>query len=258
MDQTTVVIHIRNQDPLNVSATRLTADSSVFRYLVDDLQLTELEIEDFEPDTVILFIALLEDKKLGELKDNQFRELHKLSVVFAVRWLTDQARSWLQQQISILEVPTDQNRTLYLFEECLYIFDKWGIEMFIDMLTLKLVQLQSDNRDFIQEYVRQHSFLSLSRTQISSILKLAYNMNTLYFLDILLEQIQGTSTLEDNVKYLIQNINLALCFEQNEDECSELFSKLANLPGIKTQHLMLITNLLTESIRKNQGIYLQD
>ena len=85
MDQKTVVIHIRNQDPLNVSATRLTADSSVFRYLVDDLQLTELEIEDFEPDTVILFITLLEDKKLGELEDNQFRELHKLSVVFAVR-----------------------------------------------------------------------------------------------------------------------------------------------------------------------------
>ena len=103
----TVLIKIKDHDPLNVSANRLTSDSGVFTRLIYNLGLTVIEIEDFEPEIVILFLTLLEDKKLDEIEDSQFRELHKISTVFKIYWLVEDCRNWLCLKIRRLPLPPD-------------------------------------------------------------------------------------------------------------------------------------------------------
>ena len=135
-NERTVLIKIKDHDPLNVCATRLTADSSVFSRLIDDLGLTEIEIEDFEPDVVILFLTLLEDKNLDEIEDSQFRELHKISAAFKVCWLVKDCRNWLCSKIQHFSLPPDRNLMLYLFEECLFIVKKWNVKRPMNLLVV--------------------------------------------------------------------------------------------------------------------------
>lgn len=93
MQEQTVVIKVKDGDLLNVSKYRLIADSNIFRYLLEELGLEQLEIEDFSVDIVTVFLTLLEDKQLRDIEKSQFRELHKLSVVFEVMWLKNNCQN---------------------------------------------------------------------------------------------------------------------------------------------------------------------
>ena len=64
MSGKTFLIKIRGENPLHASTALLTKDSSVFQHLVHDLNQTELELEDFTPDIVKLFIKILADTTL--------------------------------------------------------------------------------------------------------------------------------------------------------------------------------------------------
>ena len=100
MQEQTVVIKVKDGDLLNVSKYRLIADSNIFRYLVEELGLEQLEIEDFSVDIVTVFLTLLEDKQLRDIDKSQFRELHKLSVVFEVMWLKNNCQKWLKSKMT--------------------------------------------------------------------------------------------------------------------------------------------------------------
>ena len=88
-----VIILMKNEDPLCVEKERLTKNSVFIGDLIDDEN--QLEMNDFEPDMVALFLTLLEDENLTELQSSQFRELHKMATVFRVTWLKQECRNWL-------------------------------------------------------------------------------------------------------------------------------------------------------------------
>ena len=68
MEEQNIVIKIRDGDPLLVSKDRLTAESRMFRYLIEELKYDALEMDDFTPEAVTLFLTLLEDKQNERLK----------------------------------------------------------------------------------------------------------------------------------------------------------------------------------------------
>ena len=77
-------VTIKTRDGIEtVAAQILTANSSVFSKLIKQLGLREIEIEDFHPDTVRIFLSLIEEIELDDIERQHFRELHKLSVVYA-------------------------------------------------------------------------------------------------------------------------------------------------------------------------------
>ena len=65
MNEDTVLIKIRDGDPLCVSIKRLTTDSKVFRRFILELRYDEIEMDDFSSDAVALFLSLLEDRSLS-------------------------------------------------------------------------------------------------------------------------------------------------------------------------------------------------
>ena len=228
----TVLIKIKDHDPLNVSATRLTSDSGVFTRLIYNLGLTEIEIEDFEPDIVILFLTLLEDKKLDEIEDSQFRELHKISTVFKVYWLVEECRTWLCLKIRRLPLPPNYNLLFFLFEECLFIVKKWDVKRPMNLLVSKLVT--SDNGDFITRYVKDLS--DMKTIQLDYLLKLAGTDSSI-FVDIINKDLENKQSLTDNQRYLMKNINFRQI--RNKQKYGDLFERIANLPNITKDDLRL-------------------
>ena len=76
-----IVVKVRDQDPLAVKPDLLTANSPVFSKLINELSQTEIEMEDFDTEIVVLFMTLLdsEEKEVKIIESQHFRELHKIT-----------------------------------------------------------------------------------------------------------------------------------------------------------------------------------
>ena len=167
MQEQTVVIKVKDGDLLNVSKYRLIADSNIFRYLLEELGLEQLEIEDFSVDIVTVFLTLLEDKQVRDIEKSQFRELHKLSVVFEVMWLKNNCQKWLNCKMTRDKAMKDEEK-FYLLEECFYIQKKWGQSDLMNTLLSTLVH--QDNSTIIAMYMPEFDKLEPMKLDVMLIL----------------------------------------------------------------------------------------
>ena len=251
MEVETIIIKIKDGDPLLVSKARLTKDSRMFRYLIEELKYDELDLEDFSTETVSLFLTLLDDRQLGEIEDGIFRELHKIAKVFEVDWLRESCCGWLKCRMDSI---AEDNDIKFLFDECWYILKKWEDKEMTNELVSSLVL--KDNSSFISDYMSDLD--NLETGQIDSLVKLGRS-NTDHFLQIILRTLSGQKDLNEKVRYLLGNINLALCCERNEELYLEVFEVISNLSGItvadlkSTQQLTLETIRLTSSRREKRN-----
>ncbi|XP_063680759.1 uncharacterized protein LOC134816024 isoform X2 [Bolinopsis microptera] len=66
-----IIIKVKESDPLHalcVDKKRLTQDSRVFREMIEEQFREEIDMTDFEPDTVRLFLTLLEDRQVDDIE----------------------------------------------------------------------------------------------------------------------------------------------------------------------------------------------
>ena len=237
----TIIIKIKDGDPLLVSKQRLLPDSRVFRYLITELKYEEIEMDDFRTETVILFLAVLDDKKLEEIEEPMFREIHKVGVVFEVNWLRDDCRRWLKSKIDSAE---EDREKVFVLEECWFILKKWEDRD----LTNKLVSTLShkDNSTFISDYMSDIDKLEFG--QIDIILDLG-GCDTYTFLMIILHNVTGQTTLSKNVKYVLENMNLVSCCELNEELYYKVMETISDLPEITVTDLRTVVRLLANTAR---------
>ena len=155
MEEKLIVVKIKDGDPLCVEKERLTKNSKFLKHLIDELHFYEIEMDDFDPDVVALFLANLDDKQVNELQESQFRELHRMTVVFEVEWLKESCRNWLFSRFDSKETEHSFKEILFAFEECLYVLRKWedqGKDM-IEILISKLVV--KDVSEFVSWYLKE-------------------------------------------------------------------------------------------------------
>ena len=245
MEEDMILITIRDADPIHVDKKTLTESGTVFKHLLEDLSQKQLEIEDFAPDTVKLFVKCLEEKSVENIEFLHFRELHKLSVVFDVVWLIDDSRSWLKRRIAEADNSTDNSLKIFLFQESFYIYNKWNLNEFMNSLALKLRFME--NSSMLSHFFRD--FESLKTNQLYYLLHLA-GSNTRIILEIIIQQININQALDDNTRYLLQNINLPLCLEQDEELYDDLFRKLSQASNITNDDLKIALGLSNETTKQ--------
>ena len=239
MEEQYIVIKIRDGDPLLVSKDRLTAESRMFRYLIEELKYDALEMDDFTPEAVTLFLTLLEDKQFVEIEDHMYKEIHKLSRVFEVEWLKGSCISWLRSRINSATETADKAFTL---NESWYIFIKWEDK---DMLNeLKSCLVVQDNSAFISEYMSNVD--RLEEGQIDLMLTLG-GSNSDLFLQTIMQNLTGHRKLQDKIKYLLQNMNLAFCSERNEELYYHVFEDISNLPEISVADMQFSVKLMSDT-----------
>ena len=244
MVEQTVVIKIKDGDPLLVSKGRLTADSRKLRYLIDELNYDVVEMDDFETETVSLFLSVLDDKKLKEIEKPMFREIHKMGVVFEVDWLKEDCRSWLGENIESAKEDRDK---VFTFNECWFIVKKW--EEWGMMNKLLSALYPQDNSTFISDYMSNIDKLECG--QIDLMLDLG-GSDTKTFLMIIQQNLTRQTTLNKNVKYLLHNMNLALCSEVNEELYLEIMKKMTELQDISNTDLRFVTQLMIDTAKSVQ------
>ena len=237
----TVLIKIKTGERIVVPKRRLTADSSKFKELFDTLKFDEHEIDDFSPEAVEIFLALLDSKVLLDLERRMFRELHKLAVVFEVGWLIDSCQSWLKKNMNITSTKEEK---ISLFEECWYIFDRLNDEEMMNEMVS--VYAHEDNSLLLTHYLSDISKLETGK--IDALLRLG-GVDTNIFLKSILQNLEGKNELNPNVKHLLNGMNLASCSERNQNLYLEVLDTISNLPDISKSDLRFIQKLMSDTAR---------
>ena len=213
---------------LTVNRDILTADSDVFRRLINDLCQTEIEMKDFAPDNVRLFMKQLENKAVDVIKKSHFRELHKLYMVFGVCWLAEHSRSWLKYvTVRAFTDEPEYESQVFVFEESLYIFKKWNnIDLISHLITL--VRFRDSSEHFIKEFMR--NITPLETAQLQFLLLLA-GSNAKVILESIIKHLKNRSlkSLDANTWFLVQNLNMAHCFKTCPDLTYRMFEMFADL-----------------------------
>ena len=238
-----ISLKIRDGEPLLVVKTRLTAESRMFRYLIDDLNYSELEMDDFSPEAVNLFITILleEFQRTILIKHDLFRDTHKLAVVFEVDWIKSDCRNLLREEMKSIKSYED---TRFLFEECYFIFRKWKERNLIDSFISWLTTRQSSL--FISKYMSDIRNMEQGKLNILLILG---GSNTDLFLEILLKHLEKFKYLGSKAKFLLNKMNLAFCCEQNPEMYLKLFDTISELPEISVSDMRFTHRIRSETAR---------
>ena len=243
MNSQIISLKIRDGEPLLVVKTRLIAESRMFRHLIDELNYDELEMDDFSPEAVNLFITILleEFQRTILIKHDLFRDTHKLAVVFEVDWIKSDCQSLLREEMKSIKSYED---TCFLFEECYFIFTKWKernlIDSFISWLMMKKSTL------FISKYMSDLRNLEQGKLNILLILG---GSNTDLFLKILLKNLEKSKCLGIEAKFLLNKMNLAFCCEQNAEMYLRLFDTISELSELSVSDLRFTHQIRSETAR---------
>ena len=236
-----IVIVLKDGSEFEVSKQTLITAGKKFRYLIEELNQNELLFDDFSAEIVGLFITLLDDMELKEVHNNQFRELNKLSTVFEVEWLRASCKNWLEGKIN--SAKTKKEKT-YVFEECLYILRKWKQRGEMDSLLSKLAN--QDNKSFLSQYMVDLN--GLDKIQLNLMLKIG-GSDTEFFLRMIISNLEGKTELHQNVKHLLEHMNLALCFENNQQLYFDVCEAIEKLSEISTEDMRFVFQLTTETMK---------
>ena len=164
-----VIIKVRDQDPLTANRTILTANSPVFNRLINEFLQTEIDMEDFDTEVVVLFLVYLasDNKRIDFVERQHFRELHKMIIVFEVEWMRRECHRYFRRLIRCYGTITGLNEhrpingpnsfeftrkdwkfedSMVVLEECKFMVSRWGsrFQKFIDLFvySFKLIKVQ--------------------------------------------------------------------------------------------------------------------
>ena len=187
---------------------------------------------------MFIFLAALEEGIIVDIRDDDFREIHKLCKTFQVKWLVKHCQVWLKVKIDDMDCDTGFEEKLFAFEECRYILNKWRENHFMNQFISKFLSLK--DTEFISQFLEDLE--NVKHQQIDLMLKLG-GRNGKVFLEIILKSIEGKQSLGENTKYLLKQLNLPLCFEQNESLYHEMFEKCSLLPQLQMEDQKFLLQL---------------
>ena len=241
-----VKIIVSNRDPIVISKQTLVKGSSVFSKIFLECGDSEHDMTDFSPEIVEKFLKLLEEKQIVEIRETEFKELHKIAVVFNVGWLINSCRHWLIYKIRNIGETIHFEPLEFLFKESYYIYSKWDLAQFLEALIFEV--RFKDTSSSLLRYLRKN-YDQTTKDQFKFLLYLA-GSNTSTFLGVINERIQGQEYLDDRTRYLLKHMNLTLCVQQNEGMYHEMCRRISEMRELSDEDCRVLFKLTTQATRE--------
>ena len=131
-----------------------------------------------------------------------------------------------------------------MFEESWFIIKKWGDKEMVDKLVPTLAHKY--NSSFISDYMSDLDELEFG--QIDIMLDLG-GSDTKTFLMMILNNVSGHTKLSKNVKYVVENMNLVLCYELNKELYLQVVETISDMSEISVSDLKFVNKLITNTAR---------
>ena len=245
-----VLVRVRSKKLYAVENSNiLTVESEVLNDLINGQGKHEIDMVNFEPETVVLFISALEEKVLDPIDDTHFHDLLRLSVEFKVRWLIKECHKHFatkireQEQRCLLE-GWDYKEMGSIWEECKFMVNQWGDPylVFVDLFVKTAKELNSSGHvKFVEGFVKK----GMTPLEINVILRSAEISTIGFIMKELLRNIESNNQLTEMAKLLLENLNMPLC----KVHCREDFTKMVQIVSnrfltMNTEDLKLIFDVV--------------
>ena len=244
-----VVIKMRDNREMKANSLILSYNSTVFRHMFADLEISTVDMDDFNADTVVTFLEALYGGVVTVTKEI-FRDMNKLAFVFKVTWISSRCETFFSSAFIEDFAGSAFNEVNFWFEEALYIRNKIKDAGFVDRYVDKLSNVSNLATDFVEQYMNLN-FPDLTSDTLHIMIQIAGKGN-LVFLRIVNKNIvsQGMK-FDESSRYLLENIDLVSCMEQDitlyEEVFEILFEKVEN---ISASDMKMIMKLYREAIKQ--------
>ena len=221
----------------------LSLNSPVIDDLTTNLHLTSLEAEDFSREAVDCFIEASYTGEIEAVTVGNFRDVNKMSRVFDVSWLVARCEKYFVSYLDKLDSESSYPDILFAVEEAVYLLSTVKKRDFLDLVVKKMCCISITRRDsFMKEYL--NDFINSSKFKIdASIAIVKSDVNVLIEIVLLHLEQQGNLRLDDNTRYLLKNVNLAICHQKSPDLHTKLYSVLANLQSVGKEDFQLLLEI---------------
>ena len=221
----------------------LSLNSPVIDDLTTNLHLTSLEAEDFSREAVDCFIEASYTGEIEAVTVGNFRDVNKMSRVFDVSWLVARCEKYFVSYLDKLDSESSYPDILFAVEEAVYLLSSVKKRDFLDLVVKKMCCIATTRRDsFMKEYL--NDFINLSKYKIdASIAIVKSDVQVLIEIVILHLEQQGNLSLDDNTRYLLKSVNLAVCHQKSPELHTKLYSVLANLQSVGKEDFQLLLEI---------------
>ena len=228
----------------------LSLNSPVIDDLTTNLHLTSLEAEDFSREAVDCFIEASYTGEIEAVTVGNFRDVNKMSRVFDVSWLVARCEKYFVSYLDKLDSESSYPDILFAVEEAVYLLSSVKKRDCLNLVVKKMCCISVTRRDsFMKEYL--NDFINSSKFKIdASIAIVKTDVPVLIEIVILHLDQQGNLSLDDNTRYLLKNVNLAICHQKSPDLHTKLYSVLASLQSVGKEDFQLLLEITKQLTSK--------
>ena len=190
--------------------------------------------------------CFIEASYTGEIEAvtvGNFRDVNKMSRVFDVSWLVARCEKYFVSYLDKLDSESSYPDNLFAVEEAVYLLSTVKKRDFLNLVVLKMCCFATTRRDsFMKEYL--NDFINSSKFKIdASIAIVKSDVQVLIEIVILHLEQQGNLSLDDNTRYLLKSVDLAICHQKSPDLHTKLYSVLANLQSVGKEDFQLLLEI---------------
>ena len=147
-----LTLNLKDGKTSRANSLILSFNSPIIENLVATLDLTSLDMQDFEETAVDCFVDCLYTGEVELLEKPVFREVNKMAAVFEVLWLTARCGEYFRGLVDAVE-PEKYEDLLFLFNEAKYVFTSLKERALLDAAIEKIGSVKCKVL-FIKNYER--------------------------------------------------------------------------------------------------------
>ena len=219
---------------VRASSVILSFNSPVIDHMTTTLHMTSVDMLEFSEAAVQLFVDAAYSGTPEGMNRQVFRDINKIASVFEVTWLVGKCAEYFTEVAESVKIPS-YTELLYLFEEAAFVFENLKNKDFLKISINKIEKLNW-KQEFIEKYLENADRLStqkldmvieLAGCEVECVVQTVSNQ----LLEVL--KVQGSINIPVSCEYLLDNLNLSLCFTSNRVLFDQLFATLEGLPDEK-------------------------
>ena len=238
----------------------LSLNSPVIDELTTNLHQTSLEADDFSREAVDCFVECTYTGEIEAVNLGNFRDVNKMSRVFQVSWLVAKCEKYFVSCLDRLDSESSYSDMLFVVEEAVYLMSAIKSRDFLDLVVTqmnkisaacrKIASISVTKRDyFIKEYLADLSQASLHKIDACIAIVQSDHHVLVELLILHLKQVENKS-LDSKSRYLLNNLDIAMCFEKKPEVHAELFSALEKLTEVTNEDLQVFVSIYKQMSSK--------
>ena len=240
---------LKGEHKLPVSSEVLCWNSPVFTRIIEELELTSHEMDDFEHDAVEFFVECLYTGISKTLHASIFREIYKMTHVFSISWLAGQCINFFEDLLK----NEFELYSHFLFWEADYAFKCRNDCRLIELIENAAFEFGEPER-FIGIVVNCHEDLDNASSASLELMKEVVKKQVEILARLVQRCVMESKCLSRNVKFLLDPVILARCLIRDSATYFSLFDTLQGLETLSFEDMKFISKIQLEISRRTSNL----